>query len=329
MENKKLTLIIPGHNVERFIEKALNNVFCQSSTAFDVIYVDDASTDSSLKIIKTQFAQLIDAKRLRLLELKVNGGPATARQRALDLVATPYVTFMDADDKYTSSDVFQLLLDAIEQEQPDMLMFKYITDHGTMKLRKKCSLPQLMTAKEAMIYKIKTANPIWHYLWNKCYKMSVIKSCDIRFEEGCRSAEDVEFNRKFLKVAKKIMYLDNYFYSYNCTNASSVTRQTSMPTEEWLVQRWTHETNRYKTLLDDCVELDCKHTCQPYLAKDLANTAVRLTAMSRKIGGGYLPDVIKKDALYPILHEYIWKARMDYHISKLKTTVKQIIKRLL
>ena len=51
--------------------------------------------------------------------------------------------------------------------------------------------------------------------------------------------------------------------------------------EDYLVQWWNRETTKYNVLLADCASLGCKHVCQPYLAKDLAHTAVRLTNISR------------------------------------------------
>lgn len=213
MEKKLLTIIIPGYNVADFIVDTLQEVFNQRETNFEVIYVDDASNDNTLTLIHQHFLKFIMEKRLSVIESEINGGPATARQKALDKVQTPYVTFLDADDHYASLDVLTKIVKALETNTPDLLMFKYITDHGKVKIKKKCSLPtHIISAREAMCHKIKTSNPIWHYLWNKCYRTSLIRDYQIRFDEGERSAEDVEFNRKYLKIADKIKYLDQYLY---------------------------------------------------------------------------------------------------------------------
>ena len=201
---KLLTIIIPGYNVANFIVDTLREVFNQCESNFEVIYVDDASNDNTLMLIHQNFKNFIMEKRLSVIESEVNCGPATARQKALDKVQTPYVTFLDADDSYTSIHVVSALVRILKEEKPDLLMFKYITDHGKLKLKKKCILSSSLSAREAMIHKMKTANPIWDYLWNKCYKMSVIKNNKIKFEEGIRSAEDVEFNRQYLKLTKTI-----------------------------------------------------------------------------------------------------------------------------
>lgn len=79
--------------------------------------------------------------------------------------------------------------------------------------------------------------------------MSVIKNNKIKFEEGIRSAEDVEFNRQYLKITKTIKFIDEYFYIYNCTNASSITKKKSSMSEDYLVQWWNRETTKYEPTL--------------------------------------------------------------------------------
>ena len=159
MEKRLLTIIIPGYNVADFIVDTLHEVFKQCESNFEVIYVDDASNDNTLMLIHQNFKNFIMEKRLRVIESEVNCGPATARQKALDKVKTPYVTFLDADDHYVSLDVLTNLINALKKYSPDLLMFKYVTDHGKVQIKKKCSLPTcVISAREAMCHKIKTSN---------------------------------------------------------------------------------------------------------------------------------------------------------------------------
>lgn len=330
MEKRLLTIIIPGYNVADFIVDTLHEVFKQCESNFEVIYVDDASNDNTLMLIHQNFKNFIMEKRLRVIESEVNCGPATARQKALDKVQTPYVTFLDADDHYVSLDVLTNLINALKKYSPDLLMFKYVTDHGKVQIKKKCSLPTcVISAREAMCHKIKTSNPIWHYLWNKCYKMSLIRDNQIKFDDGERSAEDVEFNRKYLRIVDKILFLDQYYYVYNCSNAHSLTRQKSTYTNEDLLLWWQRQTSQYNTLVNDCVALECESECQPFLAKKLADTAVRFDVLSRGVGGHIFEDVIQKDSLFPILKKYIWKSRFDYYLNSIVSHLKLVIKKIL
>lgn len=116
-----------------------------------------------------------------------------ARQVGLNTLSTPYVTFLDADDTYRTSHAISFMVKAIKEYGPDFIMYKYVTDHGKIKLKKKYVLPtdRVLSSREAMIYKVNKPNPIWHYLWNKCYKTSVIKENHINFHPELRMAEDV------------------------------------------------------------------------------------------------------------------------------------------
>lgn len=326
--NKLLTIIIPGYNVEHFIVDALNCVFMQKSHEFDVIYVDDASTDNTVSIVETHFANYLTEGRLKIINLSTNGGPATARQHGLDEVKTSFVTFMDADDHYISNDVIGYLLSFLKEDNPDMLMFKYVTDHGRWKLKKKCILPkEMLTTKEAMIHKVKSANPIWHYLWNKCYKTSVIRNNNIRFDAGRKSAEDVLFNRAYLKVCHTIKFVDAYYYVYNCVNTASVTKQSHAIDENDLLASWRWETSNYQMLYLDCQQLGCLSECQPCLAKDLADKTVKFLKMNRR--GQILESVIKNDPLYSVIQPYLWKSYFDYCFNESKSNVKKVIKKIL
>ena len=330
MEKRLLTIIIPGYNVADFIVDTLHEVFKQCESNFEVIYVDDASNDNTLMLIHQNFKNFILEKRLSVIESDVNCGPATARQKALDKVQTPYVTFLDADDHYASLDVLTNLINALEKYSPDLLMFKYVTDHGKVRIKKKCSLSTgVISAREAMCHKIKTSNPIWHYLWNKCYRMSLIRDNQIKFDDGERSAEDVEFNRKYLRIVDKIFFLDQYYYVYNCLNAHSLTSQKSTYTNEDLLLWWQREASQYNTLVNDSVALECESECQPFLAKKLADAAVRFDVLSRGVGGHIFEDVIQKDSLFPILKKYIWKSRFDYYLNSFVSHLKLVIKKIL
>lgn len=327
--NNLLTIVIPGYNVEYFIVNALTQLFKQTALGFEVIYVDDASTDGTVDAIKSHFQDSLCQGKLKVIELKTNGGPATARQRGLDEVATPFVTFMDADDHYASSEVVDSLLKYLRNDNPDLLMFKYITDHGKIKIKKRCSLPNpLLTAKEAMIHKVQTANPIWHYLWNKCYKTSIIREKQIRFEDGLRSAEDVLFNRAYLKVCDTIRYIDDYYYIYNCVNVSSITKRVHTFDEKDLLVMWSRETSNYRMLYADCQQLNCISECQPHLAKDLAGKAVKFMMMNR-IVGGQIDAVIKNDTLYSVIKPYIWKSYIDCYFKDFVNKMKKVIKKVL
>lgn len=89
----RVSVILPAHNVERFIGEALRSVLGQPVRGLEVIVVDDGSTDGTAEV-----ASAIADRRLRVLRLPARGGPARARNAGLAAAHGRWVTFFDADD---------------------------------------------------------------------------------------------------------------------------------------------------------------------------------------------------------------------------------------
>ena len=89
----KASVVIPVYNKAPFLKECLESVFAQSFQAFEVIAVDDASTDGSLDVLRS-----CTDPRLRIIELERNVGPGGAAQRAMDAAQGEYILRVDADD---------------------------------------------------------------------------------------------------------------------------------------------------------------------------------------------------------------------------------------
>ena len=89
----KVSIVLPVYNKAPFLRECLDSIRAQTFTDFEIIAVDDCSTDASLEILRAY-----DAPRLRVEALPQNMGPAGAAQRAMDLAQGEYIVRMDADD---------------------------------------------------------------------------------------------------------------------------------------------------------------------------------------------------------------------------------------
>jgi len=89
-----VSVIIPLYNKSNYIARALNSVFAQTLTDFEVLVIDDGSTDNSLEIV----CQYSDS-RLKIIEQN-NAGPGSARNRGIREAKAKYVAFLDADDEW-------------------------------------------------------------------------------------------------------------------------------------------------------------------------------------------------------------------------------------
>jgi glycosyltransferase involved in cell wall biosynthesis len=90
-----VSIITPSHNADTFISHCIESVLAQSFKDWEMIIVDDLSTDNSVSIINSYVQK---DKRIKLIQLEKNSGPAIARNRAIEEAKGNYIAFLDADD---------------------------------------------------------------------------------------------------------------------------------------------------------------------------------------------------------------------------------------
>jgi len=93
-----VSIIMPNYNSASFIKESIVSILSQSYENWELILVDDCSSDDSLKVIE---ALIADDKRIKLIKLTENSGPAIARNRAIKEAKGRYVAFLDSDDLWT------------------------------------------------------------------------------------------------------------------------------------------------------------------------------------------------------------------------------------
>ena len=90
-----VSIITPCHNSEKFIKKTIESVLSQTYENWEMIIVDDVSSDKSYEIAK-EYAN--KDKRINAIRLKQNSGPAVARNKAIEMAKGRYIAFLDSDD---------------------------------------------------------------------------------------------------------------------------------------------------------------------------------------------------------------------------------------
>ena len=97
-----VSVIIPVYNSEKYVKEAIDSVLKQTYQNFEIIVVDDCSTDNSCQIIKK-----IDDQRIRLIKLDKNSGVAVARNIAIENAKGQYIAFLDSDDIWLEDKLLQ------------------------------------------------------------------------------------------------------------------------------------------------------------------------------------------------------------------------------
>ena len=111
------TIGIPVYNTEKWLGECLNSILSQNFTDFEIICVDDGSSDKSLDILHTYAAK---DDRIKVIS-RPHGGPATARNAALVSACGQYIFFIDSDDTMNSGSLQQAYDCIVSNSYPDLL----------------------------------------------------------------------------------------------------------------------------------------------------------------------------------------------------------------
>src|SRR5262245_19058531 len=95
MKVPRCTIILPTHNRAATLPRAIASVTAQNEPDFELIIVDDRSTDNTRAYLET-----LDDPRIRVVHLERNQGPSAARNIGIDMAAAPVLAFLDSDDIY-------------------------------------------------------------------------------------------------------------------------------------------------------------------------------------------------------------------------------------
>ena len=118
----KITVIIPCYNVEQYIERCIKSLEAQIYQDFEVICVDDASKDNTVKILK----KIVSTSKLsiQIIQNEMNCGPAKSRNRGILAASSEFITFCDADDWY-ETEYLNKLLQQLETNSADLAVCGY------------------------------------------------------------------------------------------------------------------------------------------------------------------------------------------------------------
>ena len=120
--NPEISIIVPVYNVEKYLKRCIDSILNQSFTDFELILVDDGSTDNSGKIID-EYA--LKDKRIKVIH-KENGGQGSARNRGLDIAKGNYIGFVDSDD-WIHKDMYKCMYQIINEDNTDIVQIGHNT----------------------------------------------------------------------------------------------------------------------------------------------------------------------------------------------------------
>lgn len=207
---KKISVIIPVYNVEKYLRRCVDSVLAQTYENFEIILVDDGSPDRCPQICD-EYAQ--KDSRVRVIHKK-NGGLSSARNAALDSNLTgDYVTFVDSDD-WIAPDYFEHGLQLLDQSGADILQVDYslANDEKIFKEDPVEENVEVIEGKNILQYYLTTTTTTGSYSVCRCI-FSLQMTEGVRFREG-KINEDIDWKYKMLQKAKRQVLTNRVMYFY-------------------------------------------------------------------------------------------------------------------
>lgn len=222
MDKPKISIIIPLYNKEKAIQRTLNSVLSQSYQNFEIVIIDDGSTDKSVEVVK----QLKD-HRIRLFA-KPNGGPSSARNMGIEKASGEWIMFLDADDELINDALKNALEVLTFHSEIEVLACNFYTrEKGEMRpyYRKK--------NKEGIIedpYKENALARLSLRTGAAFFRAEKIQA--LRFDERIRRYEDMAFNLEVFSSMK--IYRSNISTLIYDRNESEASKPRKNPNEDYV-----------------------------------------------------------------------------------------------
>ena len=213
----EISVIVPVYNKEKYLERCLDSILNQVFSDFQLITVDDGSTDHSLDILR-EYA----ARDSRIMVMHTNNhGVSHARNTGLDNASGRYITFVDADDEILPDYLGSLYTD-IRSQGADIVI------HGLIKIDSFCNgtsvIPPLQgkyTVDELLesFADVQRKTGIYGYCVGKIFHFDHVKH--LRFDENIQLAEDFDFYLRMYSEINTIFFGQSTNYIYHVGIAGS------------------------------------------------------------------------------------------------------------
>ncbi len=283
-----ISIIIPVYNVEPFIRKCINSILAQSYTDFELILINDGSTDNCGRICDEY--SLNDA-RIRVIH-KRNGGQSTARNAGIDIARGVYLSFIDADD-YIDPIMIETLYKLAVQYNADISECGYISVFQDHEVVSEFGEGIEFGEGNFLLERFISAD-IFHGVWSKLFKKSLY--ANTRFPNG-RIYEDTWMTLNFCLEKLRYVRTQEPLYYYYQRDSSTLRSEVS--------QRKARE---YIYILESQLDLITEKITDSVLKKRL-----RARIMENSVFW-YLSLALSDQKPIRLIYSKLYLSRMEYSL---------------
>lgn len=232
-----LSIIMPVHNAGEYLHRSIQSIQAQTMTDWELIFIDDGSTDDSVLIAKKYAA---DDSRIKVYAFPERGYGKTMNA-ALDLCEGDYIADLDPDD-WIEPDMYEKMIDLIGYDC-DFVQCGYIFE-----LPDNVRVPSMQNNTEAFCPRELPIEQRCNFfglqpaLWSRVYRRTFLENNRIRFHETPGAAfQDTAWIFKCNCLAQRVKIIDRCFYHYNRCNTNSSTLKQDSPFACSVEFRYMHE----------------------------------------------------------------------------------------
>ena len=204
--HSKISVVVPVYNAEHVLERCINSVLQQTYTYYEIIVVDDGSTDSSGRICD----QLkVSSAKISVIHQE-NKGVSAARNAGIDKSDGDFLFFLDSDDELYP-DTFRQYIGLAEKHGAEIVIGSI--DFISEEKNKKIGFSREEICRNDIWEKICNDSQLFGYSWGKLFRRSVIGNT--KFNQKMISQEDLDFNLDVYNKCSKILCTPFTGYRYN------------------------------------------------------------------------------------------------------------------
>lgn len=217
----EISVIITAYNSEKYISRAINSVLAQSYKNFELLVIDDGSSDSTTDIVKSY------GKTLTLI-IKKNGGPSSARNTGIKKAAGKYICFFDADDVWLPNKLDKQIQAANNNPEINIFSCNQIYSRNNKKLGKVYNTKKIFKnsiQKSGIIndYIRPYARYSFHQPTGLMIKRKIFEMYGL-FDENLKGVEDSEIALRWGIYNEKFFFQDDVLVEYELGNPDSLTK---------------------------------------------------------------------------------------------------------
>lgn len=288
----KISVLIPAYNVERYLPKCLDSVLSQTFDDFEIILINDGSTDGTGKLCDDYAAR---DSRIKVYH-QSNKGISATRELCLQYASGDYIQFIDSDD-WVEPDILEIMYSMAQASNSDVIECSFYLETAN------ASKPFCFNHSKKEDFLNDSIAGKWAVLWRHFFKKTFLVGQGISFPKGIDGGEDYYFVTKSLLLSDRVKSCEKPLYHYNFNNENS------------FIHRGTFERSFYQ-----------------YSATTLVENLLRQNNMLRmyEISLNYRKYVVKRDLLKcSIKRSYKYYPDIDLTSIKYSAGVKQKIRFLL